>query len=130
METLFELQDPYNNSLKDFTMNVDYSLKYLTTDGQEAEVLSGTSTKGSAAYDPATLPAVPTNFRCSKLTTNVQCEFYRVDQTDREIFKPAPTDVRITAQKKKIDAAKKVERIKSKNEVKLQQVTARFGTQA
>jgi hypothetical protein len=126
METLFELEDQYNNSLKDFDMTVDYSLAYLTTDGQSIPALSGTSTKGSAMYDPSTMPAIPPNFRCLQLTTGVQCEFYKVDQTDREIFNPAPVDVKIPAQKKKITAQQRAERVQSKVAAKTQALQNRF----
>ena len=130
METLFELEDQYQNSLKDFEMNVDYALAYLTTDEQEVNVLTGTASVGKAEYDPATLPSVPANFKCSRLTTNVQCQFYAVDQTDREIYNATPTDQKITAQKKKITAAQRALRVQSKTQTKLQEVIARFGAQS
>jgi hypothetical protein len=126
METLFELEDQYKNSLKDFNMNVDYALVYLTTDGNSIPALSGTSTKGSAAYDPSTLPNVPDNFRCSQLTTNVQCQFYKVDQPDRELSSNAPKDVKIPAQKKKITAQQRAERVQSKVAEKNQALQNRF----
>jgi hypothetical protein len=129
METLFELEDQYKNSLKDFDMTVDYSLAYLTTDGQSIPALSGTSTKGSAMYDPSTMPAIPPNFRCSQLTTNVECEFYKVDQTDREIYEQVVKDQKILAQKKKITAQQRVMRVQGKVAQKTQEVIARFGNQ-
>lgn len=104
METLFVLEDQYNNSLQDFPMTVDYELVYLTTDGQSLSALMGTTDKGSVMYDPNTLPGIPANFKCSQLTTNVQCDFYRVDQTDRELAANAPIGVKIPAQKKIISA--------------------------
>jgi hypothetical protein len=126
METLFELKDQYNNSLKDFDMTVEYNLAYLTTDGQSIPALSGTTDKGSAVYDPKTLPAVPNNFRCSQLTTNVQCDFYRVDQTDREIYKQVVTNEKILAQKKKITAKKRAEIVQKKVANKTQALQNRF----
>jgi hypothetical protein len=126
METLFELEDQYKNSLKDFNMNVDYALVYLTTDGQSIPALSGTTDKGSASYDPSTLPNVPANFRCSQLTTNVTCEFYRVDQPDRELTADAPKDVKITAQKKKITAQQRAEKVQAKVAEKNQALQNRF----
>jgi hypothetical protein len=126
METLFELEDQYNNSLKDFSMNVDYALTYLTTDGNSISALSGTTDKGSAAYDPSTLPNVPANFRCSQLTTNVQCQFYKVDQPDRELSSNAPTGVKIPAQKKKITAQQRAARVQSEVAEKNQALQNRF----
>jgi hypothetical protein len=126
METLFELEDQYKNSLKDFDMTVDYSLKYLTTDGNSIPALSGTTDKGSAMYDPSTLPNVPANFKCSQLTTNVQCEFYRVDQKERELTANDPKDVKIPAQKKKITAQQRAERVQSKVVAKTQALQNRF----
>jgi hypothetical protein len=126
METLFELEDQYKNSLKDFDMTVDYSLAYLTTDGQSIPALTGTTDKGSAMYDPNTLPNVPANFKCSQLTTNVQCEFYKVDQTDREIYKQVVTNEKILAQKKKITAKERAERVQSKVAAKTQALQNRF----
>jgi hypothetical protein len=130
METLFELEDQYKNSLKDFSMNVDYALVYLTTDGNSIPALSGTTDKGSAKYDPKTLPKVPKNFRCSQLTTNVQCQFYTVKQTDRELSTSAPTDVKITAEKKKITPDQRAERVQSKVAEKNQALQNRFSNTA
>jgi hypothetical protein len=126
METLFELEDQYKNSLKDFSMNVDYALAYLTTDGNSIPALSGTTDKGSAMYDPSTLPNVPANFRCSQLTTNVQCQFYKVDQPARELSTNAPTDVKIPAQKKKITAKERAMAVSSKVMAKTQALQNRF----
>lgn len=126
METLFELEDQYNNSLKDFSMNVDYALAYLTTDGQSIPALSGTTDKGSATYDPSTLPNVPANFRCSQLTTAVQCQFYTVNQPDRELAANAPTGVKIPAQKKKITAKQRAEALGKKVASKNQALKNRF----
>jgi hypothetical protein len=126
METLFELEDEYKNSLKDFDMTVDYELVYLTTDGQSVPVLAGSTNVGSALYDPSTLPAAPDNFRCSQLTTDVQCDFYTVNQTEREIFDTAPVNQKIIAQKKKITAQQRVMRIQSKVTAKIQALQNRF----
>jgi hypothetical protein len=126
METLFELEDQYKNSLKDFSMNVDYALTYLTTDGNSIPALSGTTDKGSAAYDPKTLPNVPANFRCSQLTTAVQCQFYKVDQPDRELSTSVPTDVKIPAQKKKITPEQRAAAIQSKVLQKTMDIQNRF----
>jgi hypothetical protein len=126
METLFELEDQYKNSLKDFDMTVDYSLAYLTTDGNSIPALSGTTDKGSAMYDPNVLPAVPANFKCSQLTTNVQCDFYRVDQTSREIYEQVVKDQKILAQKKKITAQERAKIVRSKVEAKTQALQNRF----
>ena len=130
METLFELEDQYKNSLKDFNMNVEYSLAYLTKDGQSIPALTGTTDKGSAAYDPSTLPDKPNNFRCSELTTNVQCQFYKVDQPDRELSTNAPTDVKIPAQKKKITPEKRTALVKGKVDNKNQVLKNRFEANA
>ena len=126
MKTLFELEDQYKNSLKDFNMNVDYALVYLTTDGQSIPALSGTSEKGSATYDPSELPQVPKYFRCSQLTTNVECQFYTVDQNNRELKANAPTDVKITAQKKKITPEQRAAAIQNKVTKKNQALQSRF----
>jgi hypothetical protein len=126
METLFELEDQYQNSLRDFEMTVDYSLAYLTTDGQSIPALSGTTDKGSAMYDPNILPNVPANFRCSQLTTNVQCEFYRVDQTGREIYNATPVNEKITAIKKTISPAQRAARVQNKVADKTQALQNRF----
>ena len=130
METLFELEDQYKNSLKDFSMNVDYTLAYLTTDGNSIPALSGTTDKGSAAYDPSTLPNVPANFKCSQLTTNVTCEFYRVDQKERELTANDPKDVKITAQKKKITAKERAKKVQAKVAAKTQALQNRFSNEA
>jgi hypothetical protein len=126
METLFELEDRYQNSLKDFEMTVNYELAYLTTDGQSVTALSGTSNVGLAMYDPNNLPAVPPNFRCSELTTELECDFYRLSQTTREIIDTAPVNQKITAQKRKIPAEERVMRIQSKLVDKLQALQNRF----
>jgi hypothetical protein len=126
METLFELEDEYKNSLKDFDMAVDYELAYLTTDGQSVPVLAGSTNVGSALYDPSTLPAVPPNFRCSQLITDVQCDFYTVNQTEREIFNTAPVNQKIIAQKRSITTQQRVMRIQSKVTAKIQALQNRF----
>jgi hypothetical protein len=128
METLFELEDQYQNSLKDFEMTVNYNLAYLTTDGNSIPALSGTSTKGSAMYDPNTLPAIPPNFRCSQLTTELQCEFYSLNQTEREIFNTAPINQKIIAQKKKITAQQRAMKVQDKVATKLQLLQNRFNS--
>jgi hypothetical protein len=130
METLFELEDQYKNSLKDFDMTVDYALAYLTTDGQSIPALSGTTDKGSAMYDPSTMPAIPPNFRCSQLTTNVQCDFYTVDQTGREIYEQVVKDQKILAQKRKITAQQRAMRVQSKVADKTQALQNRFSNTA
>jgi hypothetical protein len=126
METLFELEDQYQNSLRDFEMTVDYSLAYLTTDGQSIPALSGIATIGSAMYDPSTMPAVPANFRCSQLTTIVTCEFYRVDQTEKEIYEQVVKDQKILAQKKKITAQQRAMKVQGKVAEKTQALQNRF----
>lgn len=126
METLFELEDQYNNSLKDFSMDVDYTLAYLTTDDNSIPALSGTTDKGSAMYDPNTLPGIPANFKCSQLTTNVECEFYTVDQNNRELTANAPKDVKIPAQKKKITPEERAKAIQNKVAEKNQALQGRF----
>ena len=126
METLFVLEDQYKNSLKDFPMNVDYALAYLTTDGQSVPALSGTTDKGSVMYDPNALPGTPANFKCYELRTDVQCQFYRVDQNMREIYGNTAANQKILAQKKKITAQERAMRLQSKVASKNQALQNRF----
>lgn len=125
--TLFEIKDQYDNSLKDFNMNVDYELAYLTTTGDRVPALSQVSNVGSAMYNPDMLPQKPANFKCLELTTRVQCQFYTVDQDTREIYATTASGIKIPARKKKITQAQRIERAKSKGEDKRNALLARFG---
>lgn len=127
METLFVLEDQHKNSLKDFPMSVNYELAYLTTDGQAVSALTGKTDKGSVMYDPDALPSIPANFKCSQLTTDVQCDFYTVDQNQREIYKQVVTNEKILAQKKKISAQERAMILKSKVASKNQALVQRLG---
>lgn len=126
METLFELEDQYKNSLKDFNMTVDYQLAYLTTDGQSVPALTGVANVGSAMYDPNGLPALPPNFRCYQLSTQVMCDFYKVDQNEREIYGNTAANQKILAQKKKITDQQRAFRVQTKVADKLQALANRF----
>ena len=124
--TLFEIKDQYDNSLKDFNMNVDYELAYLTTTGDRVPALSQVSNVGSAMYNPDMLPQKPANFKCLELTTRVQCEFYTVDQNTREIYATTASDIKIPARKKKITQAQRVKEARIKSEDKLNALLARL----
>ena len=126
METLFVLEDQHKNSLKDFPMSIDYELAYLTTDGQSVSALKGTSDKGSVMFDPNALPAIPANFKCSQLTTDVQCPFFRVNQNTIEINKQVVGNEKIFAKKKNISAQERAMRVKSKVESKNKALQNRF----
>lgn len=125
--TLFEVQDQYENSLKDFKMNVDYELAYLTQSGEKITALSQSSNVGRAMYDPDTLPQKPADFKCLELTTRINCMFYTVDQKRREIYSKEASGVKISARKKKITKAQKIQRAKDKGVEKRDALVAKFG---
>ena len=124
--TLFEVKDQYENSLKDFKMNVDYELAYLTQSGEKVTALSQTSNVGRAMYNPDTLPQKPADFKCLELTTRINCMFYTVEQKTREIYSDKVSGVKISARKKKITKAQKVERAKDKGVEKRDALLAKF----